>query len=95
MSVKLLQQRLGRRRFLRTSAAGLAMAGTAGAFPRFASAADTVKIGFLAPLTGDVAAWGAPGLYGCQIWAEWVNAAGGVNIAGKPHMVEFVAFDDE
>ena len=37
MSVKLLQQRLGRRKFLANSAAGLALAGTAG-FPRLASA---------------------------------------------------------
>ena len=79
MSIKLLQQRLGRRRFLTNTAAGVAMAGAAGAgLPRFAHGAKTVKIGFLAPLTGDVAAWGAPGLYGCQIWAEWVNAAGGI-----------------
>lgn len=96
MSIQLLQQRLNRRKFLRSSAAaGLAVA--AGGLPGgLARAADkTVKIGFLAPLTGDVAAWGAPGYYGCQIWAEWVNAAGGVNINGEAHQVEFVAFDDE
>ncbi len=95
MSIKLLQQRLGRRRFLTNTAAGVAMAGAATSFPRLGHAAKTVKIGFLAPLTGDVAAWGAPGLYGCEIWAEWVNAAGGVDIGGEPHMVEFVSFDDE
>lgn len=96
MSIQLLQQRLNRRKFLRSSAAaGLAVA--AGGLPGgLAHAADkTVKIGFLAPLTGDVAAWGAPGYYGCQIWAEWVNAAGGVNINGEAHQIEFVAFDDE
>ena len=58
-------------------------------------AEDTIKIGFLAPLTGEVAAWGLPGLYGCEIWAEKVNAAGGVNIGGKRHKVEFVSYDNE
>jgi len=96
VSIKLLQQRLGRRRFLRNTAAGVALAGAASAFPRLGQAAGkTVKIGFLAPLTGDVAAWGAPGYYGCQIWAEWVNAGGGVNIGGEAHNIEFIAFDDE
>jgi len=55
----------------------------------------TIRIGFLAPLTGEVAAWGKPGLDGCQIWADWVNAAGGVNLGGKSHEVEFVPYDNE
>ena len=46
-------------------------------------------------MTGEVAAWGKPGLDGCQIWAEWVNAAGGINIGGDSYMVEFVPYDDE
>src|ERR687898_3370741 len=50
---------------------------------------------FLAPSTGEVAAWGLPGLYGCEIWAEKVNAAGGIDIGGEPHMVELVSYDDE
>jgi branched-chain amino acid transport system substrate-binding protein len=64
--------------------------------PRAARAQEkTVRIGFLAPLTGPVSAWGKPGLDGCRIWAEDVNASGGINIGGEPHMVEFVAYDDE
>ena len=54
-----------------------------------------MKIGFLAPLTGAVAAWGKPGLDGCQIWADRVNAAGGIPIGGDNYKVEFVAYDDE
>ena len=96
MLAKRCRNGLTRRRVLRGAAA---LAGTAAAtslVPRAARAADkTVKIGFLAPLTGEVAAWGKPGLDGCLIWAEWVNAAGGVNIAGEAHMVEFVPYDDE
>lgn len=86
---------INRRRFLgSTAAAGVALASSRVARPAFA-AEKVVKIGFLAPLTGEVAAWGLPGLYGCEIWAEKVNAAGGVNIAGEPHRIEFVAYDDE
>lgn len=96
MLSKMFKQGLTRRRMLRGA---LALAGTTAAtslVPRPARAAGkTVKIGFLAPLTGEVAAWGKPGLDGCQIWAEWVNAAGGINIGGEGHMVEFVAYDDE
>lgn len=96
MLSKMFKQGLTRRRMLRGA---LALAGTTAAtslVPRPARAAGkTVKIGFLAPLTGEVAAWGKPGLDGCEIWAEWVNAAGGINIGGEGHMVEFVAYDDE
>ena len=49
----------------------------------------------MAPLTGEVAGWGLPGLYGCEIWAEWINAAGGIKIGGDNYMVEFVSFDNE
>jgi len=64
--------------------------------PKISFAADNVvKIGFLAPLTGEVAAWGKPGLDGCKIWADWVNADGGVKIGDKAYQVEFVAYDDE
>jgi branched-chain amino acid transport system substrate-binding protein len=85
---------LDRRRFLTTTAAVTLMAGVS--LPKFAFGADkVVKIGFLAPLTGEVAAWGKPGLDGCQIWADWVNAAGGVKIGEDNYKVEFVAYDDE
>ncbi len=66
---------ISRRKFLGTTAAGVALAGVAAPNLAF-GAAKTVKVGFLAPLTGEVSAWGLPGLYGCQIWAEQVNAAG-------------------
>ncbi|MEQ8653908.1 MAG: ABC transporter substrate-binding protein [Kiloniellales bacterium] len=96
MSIDLIKKRLSRRRFMQTSAAGAALAGTGLTFATPAAAeGETIKIGFLAPLTGDVAAWGAPGLYGCQIWGERVNKAGGVTIDGKQHMIEFVPFDNE
>lgn len=81
-----------RRTFLRSSA----VAAMGAALPKFSLAAgDTIKIGFLAPLTGPVAAWGAPGLDGCRIWAERVNAEGGIKLADGNYQVEFVAYDDE
>ncbi|WP_350334433.1 ABC transporter substrate-binding protein [Coralliovum pocilloporae] len=88
--------RFNRRSFIKASAslAGLAALNTSTS--GLALAADkVVKIGFLAPLTGAVAAWGKPGLDGCQIWAERVNAAGGISIGGEGHKVEFVAYDNE
>lgn len=88
---------LTRRRLLQSSAAGAAGLTIAGAsLPRPAAAADKVlKIGFLAPLTGEVAAWGLPGLNGCNIWADEVNAAGGIEIGGDTYTVEFVPYDNE
>ncbi len=58
-----------------------------------ADAASTVKVGFLAPLSGDVVSWGEPGYQGCQIWTDWINAAGGLNIAGNRHKIELIAYD--
>ena len=83
---------LSRRHFLKSTMAG-AMAAS---LPRAALAQGApIKIGFLAPLTGPVAAWGKPGLDGCQIWAERVNAAGGIMLADGAHPVEFIAYDEE
>ncbi len=93
MSEKFLRRPMSRRHFLGTTAAGVALASAS--LPRTSFADETVKIGFLAPLTGEVAAWGLPGLYGCEIWAENVNAAGGISIGGKSHKVEFVSYDNE
>ncbi|MGH6719846.1 MAG: ABC transporter substrate-binding protein [Alphaproteobacteria bacterium] len=84
---------LKRRDFLGTAATAAAF--SAAPYVRRARAAEVVKVGFDAPVTGDVAAWGLPGLYGCEIWAEKVNAAGGINVGGTPHMVELISYDNE
>ncbi|MFU1478858.1 ABC transporter substrate-binding protein [Roseovarius sp. C7] len=92
MFSKIVKSGLTRRTFLQSTAAVTA----AGSLPRMALAQDKViKIGFLAPLTGAVAAWGKPGLDGCEIWAERVNAAGGIKLSDGDYMVEFVAYDNE
>ncbi|NPD17646.1 ABC transporter substrate-binding protein [Xinfangfangia sp. D13-10-4-6] len=52
-----------------------------------------IAVGFLAPLSGEVRSWGLPGLYGCQIWADQINASGGMMIGHKRHKVEILAED--
>ena len=54
------------------------------------AAADTIKIGFMGALTGDVAMFGKPTLEGMKIAADEVNAAGG--ITGKK--IEIVEADN-
>jgi len=86
--------RFSRRRFLGTAAMGLGAAAS-GLSTRVMAADKVIRIGFLAPLTGPVAAWGKPGLDGCRIWAEQVNAAGGVKLADGAYQVEFIGYDNE
>ena len=64
--------------------AGLALAATAWA-------AETVKIGFNAPLTGFAAADGKSALTGAELAVDQANAAGGIN--GKK--LELVVYDDQ
>jgi branched-chain amino acid transport system substrate-binding protein len=54
-------------------------------------AADTIKIGFNAPLTGFAASDGKSASEGAKLAVEQVNSAGGVN--GK--MLELVIYDDQ
>ena len=94
MSFARLASGISRRTFLKGTAASAALAGAYAPAATY-GAEKTVRIGFLAPLTGEVAAWGLPGLYGCQIWGDWVNEAGGINIGGDTYKVEFVSYDNE
>ncbi len=89
-------RKITRRRALETTVAGASIAAVSTLVPRISWAAEkVVKIGFLAPLTGEVSAWGKPGLDGCLIWGDWINAAGGIKIGGEAHKVEFVSYDNE
>ena len=58
-------------------------------------AGEKVRIGILTPLTGDSSAWGLPGVEGCRIWADRLNAEGGIRIGNHRRLVEIVTFDDE
>ncbi len=69
-----------------TSAAASTTAGTT-----TASSGDTFKIGVIGPLTGGASAYGTAVLYGAQVAANEINAAGGIN----GYQVEIVSADDE
>ncbi len=72
--------------FLAVSAAVLALSGCSKN-----SDADTIKIGGVAPLSGDVAVYGVECKNGIDLAVEEINAAGGVN--GKK--LAFICEDDE
>jgi branched-chain amino acid transport system substrate-binding protein len=55
--------------------------------------AEPVNIGFLAPLTGQVRSWGAPGLNGCELWSDWINNVGGVLMSGRRYPVKLIPYD--
>ncbi|MGI6183667.1 MAG: ABC transporter substrate-binding protein [Candidatus Fimadaptatus sp.] len=62
------------------------------AMPMLASAeGETIRIGGLAPLTGDVAVYGVAAKNGIDLYVEQINAAGGV--LGK--QVEMVWYDEK
>ncbi len=95
MSHKRILSALTRRGFLAAASTLIGSGLLPGIATRVHAADKVIRIGFLAPLTGPVAAWGKPGLDGCQIWAEGINAAGGITIDGESHTVEFVGYDNE
>ncbi|MGH7320816.1 MAG: amino acid ABC transporter substrate-binding protein [Candidatus Rokuibacteriota bacterium] len=65
-----------------------------GAWPAV-TAAQTVKVGAVVPLTGRYAAGGAQVRAGYEIAVEDVNKAGGVTVGGKRMPLELVLLDDE
>ncbi len=84
---------ISRRDFVRTTAAGAVIASTGLPSRVFAAGQKTIKVGMNIPMTGDYAPWGLPGLYGCQIVADDINAAGGVDIGGENYGIEMVSYD--
>lgn len=84
-----------RRDLLKASAAGAVLAGIGLPTGGFAAGRKTVKIGILAPLTGPVAGWGLPGLYGLEVHAKQINEAGGVVVNGEAYNIEIVSYDSE
>ncbi len=90
--VRYFENKFGRRKFLGAAASLGAYA--AFGFPKISVAgAKTVKLGMNIPMTGDYAPWGLPGLYGCEIVANNLNAAGGVEIGGDTYQIEIAAYD--
>ena len=71
--------------------AGLLLAFAAGLTACSGSKSNSIKIGGLAPLSGNVAVYGVECKNGIDLAVEEINAAGGVN--GQP--LEFICEDDE
>jgi branched-chain amino acid transport system substrate-binding protein len=81
-----------RRPFLRIAAA-LALAGV---MATGASAAETVKIGAVAPKTGPLAGGAAVTQWPTiKLWVTEVNARGGLNVGGEKKMIELIEYDDQ
>ncbi|MDM0033694.1 amino acid ABC transporter substrate-binding protein [Variovorax sp. J22P271] len=75
----------------RMFATGLVLAMAAGSW----AAAEPVRIGMSMAKTGAFAAAGAGQLNAYQLWAEQVNAAGGLDVAGTKRPVALVVYDDQ
>lgn len=72
-------------------ASATAMLGMAGGAWAQAASGDPIRIGFSMSLSGGLAGNGRPSLLAQQIWAEDINARGG--LLGRP--VELVFYDDQ
>ncbi|MCB1395790.1 MAG: amino acid ABC transporter substrate-binding protein [Rhodobacter sp.] len=60
-----------------------------------ALATDPVRIGYTIARTGLFAAAAPSQEQAYTLWAEQVNAAGGLDVAGEMRPIEFVSYDDE
>ena len=60
-----------------------------------ALAADTIKIGFNIPLTGDIPKVGEMSKQSAEMLKADINGAGGLEVGGKKYMLEFIYEDNE
>ena len=60
-----------------------------------AIAADTIKIGFNIPMTGDIPKVGEMSKQAGEMLKEDINGAGGLDVGGKKYMLEFIYEDNE
>lgn len=60
-----------------------------------ASAADTLKIGFVGVTSGPKAAWGISNVRCMQTRAKWINEEGGIRIGDKTYEIEIVTWDTQ
>ncbi len=60
-----------------------------------ASAANTIKIGFNIPLTGDIPKVGEGSKYAAEIFLAEVNGAGGIKVGDKTYLLQFIYEDNE
>lgn len=64
-------------------------------FAAQAIAADTIKIGFNIPLTGDIPKVGEASKFAAEMLKEDINGAGGLAVGDKKYMLDFVYEDNE
>lgn len=60
-----------------------------------AQAADTIKIGFNIPMTGDIPKVGESSKFAAEMLKEDINGAGGLEVGGKKYQLEFFYEDNE
>jgi len=65
------------------------------AIPAAAFGADTIKIGFNIPLTGDQPKVGEMSKNAAEMLQAKINGAGGLDVGGKKYKLEFVYVDNE
>ena len=63
--------------------------------PCYALAADTIKLGFNIPLTGDIPDVGESSKNAAEMLKAKVNGAGGLEVGGKKYQLEFIYEDNE
>ena len=73
------------------SSSTAASASTAGSAAGSAASGDTIKVGVLGPMTGDVSVYGLAVINGATLYLDQVNANGGVN--GK--QLEIITMDEQ
>jgi branched-chain amino acid transport system substrate-binding protein len=71
------------------------LCGTLTAAMALSASAQTVKIGWFGPETGDSALWGQAEKNTVLMMANDYNAKGGIDVGGKKYKVEIVAYDDK
>ena len=59
------------------------------------AAAETIKIGINAPITGDIPKVGEGTKFAAEMWLEDIEAAGGLDVGGTKYVVELVIEDNE
>lgn len=57
--------------------------------------AETLKIGYIGPMTGGGAPWGISGAEGIRFAADDINAKDGLKVGDKTYQVDVIAYDDK
>ena len=64
-------------------------------FPGTVFSADTIKIGYNIPMTGDIPKVGESSKFSAEMLKADINSAGGLEVGGKKYMLEFIYEDNE